>query len=144
MKIPANLIFNGSKVIISFDESGLLNRTSVAIVIDGNPNGFLSLSNCLIYLTNELQDNIDLSQLPFVSSQVNLGIRLDESAAGFPVGKVERIGERDYIWTLSEEKSNGVFAAIHSLGHLNLDLHLDTEKAKSDISIYCSVTDRVA
>jgi hypothetical protein len=139
VNIPENLIFGNSKIEVSLDTSGKLNRTLSAIVLEGNQNGFLSLSNCLIFLANELHNEIDLAELPFVTAHVGLIIRFDESAGHCPSGLLTRVDDSKYAWALSETESNSVFTAIHSLGHLNYDLHLDSAKAADEISVYCSV-----
>ena len=141
MNIPDSLIFEGSKIRISFNRTEKLNSSSAAVVIEGTPNGFLSLSNCLIYLANSLQECIDVSELPFVSADVNFRLILDESVNDCAVGTVTTPDEINFTWTLSENDSNSVFTLMHSLAHLNLELHLDDGKTEGDISVYCVVID---
>jgi hypothetical protein len=138
MKIPENLIFAESNITINFAEDSYLNTTASSILIAGSRNGFLSLSNCLIYLVNSLENKIELHNLPFVNSEIRLTIELDEAVSGVANGKVLK-RDSEFIWVMSETESNSVFTGFHSLGHLNPELHLDDGKTKEELSVYCVV-----
>jgi hypothetical protein len=140
MQIPNDLVFDGSKIEILLEEHAPVNRTTTAVVIEGTRPGFLSLSNCLIFLANSLEDPIWFSSLPFVTDGVGLRIEFDETIDE-PDGVVVSTQDGHFVWKLSELNSNGIFCAIHSLANLNLDLHLDHNKTPIDLSVYCMVKD---
>jgi hypothetical protein len=140
MEIPSDLIFEGSNVRIYFAENSYVNRTASSIVIEGTRRGFLSLANCLIYIVNSLEDEIELLRIPFVTSQVFLTIKIDESVQGIEYGIVSGEDDTKFVWKMSESDSNDVFTAIHSLGHLNSELHLDSGKAVEELSVYCVIS----
>lgn len=140
MEIPTDLIFVGSHIGVYFAEDRFFNRTASSVVIEGTRHGFLSLANCLIYFVNALKDEIDLSAIPFVQSQVGLMIKIDEAVAGIECGSVSRNHEKEFVWTMSESESNDIFTVIHSLGHLNSELHFDSGKAVEDLSVYCVIS----
>jgi hypothetical protein len=137
--LPSNLIFAGARIQVRLEETVPVSRTASAIVIQGNRAGFLSLANCLIFLSNALEDPIRFPALPFVSDEVRLQIEFDEAVTevhGVLVRECDRT-----IWKLSELNSDSIFCAMHSLGNLNSELHLDVERSPSDLSVYCVVID---
>lgn len=139
MNLPKDLIFPEAVITIRFSTGEFLNRTANSIVIEGNRTGFLSLSNCLIYLANSLEESIDLNSLPFVNSQIKLSLEIDEAVDQIHDGLVNSSGKAEFIWRMSESTSNEIFCLIHSLGHLNPEIHFDRNKMVEDLSIYCVV-----
>lgn len=139
---PSDLIWSNSEIDIEFAEGCYLNKTRSSIVIEGTRNGFLSFANCLIYFVNALETELDLRDLPFVKASVDLRLRINDGVDDLWDEKVLfNPDSRGYTWEMSEATSNSILVGIHSLGHLNDELHLDRDKTESDISIYCVVAD---
>ena len=136
--VPASLVFENSRIIISYNTSNKLNSTNTAIVISGNENGFLSLSNSLIYASNMLEEQIRLEELPFVKSSSKVHIIIDDDIKNVH-GYIIKINENEFEWLLSEVNMDVVSSAIHSLGYVNKELHFDSGMDESETSVYCVV-----
>jgi hypothetical protein len=136
-QLPANLIFEDSSLTILFEEGATVNRTKSSIIIKGTKGGFLSLANAILFFSNDLMDTIHVHLLPFVSSNIVFSIRYDDSLNDIVYGTVLHIEEKQFIWKLSESEVCKVAAAIHSLGHINPEIHFDEGKAKNEITVYC-------
>lgn len=139
-QLPQNLIFANSILQIVFVENAGLNKTKASIVIEGTREGFLSLSNVLLYLSNDLQEVIRLDLIPFVNGEVELKIECDDTVNSGSYGIIQRKSDNQFSWLLSESELCKVASELHSLGHLNNELHLDESKSIDDISIYCVVS----
>ena len=136
--LPQNILIKDSSLNVYYEDKLVSNHTKSEIVIIGSRNGFLSLANSLIYLINDLELSIPIHKLPFVSSSIMLTIACDDKYLE-QHGDLKKIGEREFIWGLSEDNASLIATHIHSLGHLNPELHLDDEKKFEDISVYCVV-----
>ena len=79
MEIPSELIFEESHIEVYFAQDRFLNSTANSVVLKGTRHGFLSLANCLIYLVNALEDEIELCAIPFVRCQIDVIIKIDEA-----------------------------------------------------------------
>ena len=137
-QIPENLIFKNSRIRISCNISDNFNLTKKAIVIAGNKNGFLSLSNIILYSSNMLEEQIKLKDISFVKSSIEVNIVINEDIENIH-GYISQISEIKYKWELSEVNIDIVSGAIHSLGYINNELHLDSGMSESEISVYCVV-----
>jgi hypothetical protein len=145
-QLPGNLIFEDSSLGISYDEEAKVNRTKYSIIIEGTRGGFLSLANAILFFSNDLEDNIHIHLLPFVVSDIQFTIECDYSLDeydGSPertqYGKVLQTGISQFVWKLSESEIDHVAASIHSLGHINPEIHFDEGKTLNEISVYCVV-----
>lgn len=138
--LPENLTFPNSRLKIFYGENVRFNKTQNSIVIEGTREGFLSLSNAITYLINDLQDIIFVSLIPYVTSDVIFTIENSESVAGICYGKVKRKEDNIFEWVLSETEICNITSEIHSLGHINSELHFDQGKPFDEITVYCVVT----
>lgn len=136
--VPDDLIFLNSFIHITYEMDSTVNKTNSAIIINGNRAGFLSLSNIILFYANDLEGKIHLHQLPFVKSASDLTIQISEEATSIS-GDIAAIGGNGFIWKLTERNVDHISASIHSLGHINNELHLDNGKITDDISVYCVV-----
>ena len=141
IQFPTNLTFANSALRISFEKGANLNRTKDSILIEGTRGGFLSLSNALSYALNDLEDKIDLHLIPYVASDISFSIVCDESLEGVDYGKIFLRGDSDFIWKMSESEVCNIAGQIHSLGHINPELHFDSGKPNEEITVYCVVND---
>jgi len=139
-QVPNNLIFSDSALRITYEESSAVNKTNRAIIISGTRGGFLSLANIVLFYVNDLQQEIHLHELPFVESSIYLTIQIDIKTNS-NMGDVLAIGNNEFTWKLTEAEVDHVLASIHSLGHINNELHIDNAKIEDEISIYCVVND---
>lgn len=137
LNIPDPLVFEGSRLKVYFEDQVQVNKTTVAIVIMGSPNGFLSLANSLIYMLNDLKRSIPINEFPFVHGKVKLTIERDSKNITGLYGRVAEMEPGHFIWRLTEANIGHLATRVHSLGHLNLELHLDYEMSPDDISVYC-------
>ncbi len=139
LHIPENLIFPDSQLRLYFEEPSEVNRTRAAIIIEGTRSGFLSLANVLLFLQNDLEHSIPIHELSFVDARVRLVIKCDSEVGGRRYGHFEQGEEGHFAWVLNEDNLSLVASDIHSLGHLNPELHMDDGMADDEISAYCVV-----
>jgi hypothetical protein len=139
MRIPSNLIFSDPRLSITFEEGVYYNKTAETIVFRGSRTGFLTLSNALIYLLNDLVEQIHLCDLFFVQCDVVFVIVVDDSIDDTRNGGIARTDAKGFIWRISEDNLGKFASFVHSLGHQNTELHLDEGKTVDEISIYCVV-----
>lgn len=138
-KLPQNLIFPNSVLHIAFEENSSINKTNQVLILSGTCSGFLSLANALLFYVNSLEEKFDIHLFPFVESPtIRFTIEVDEALCSTR-GDIVRIGKNNFHWKLSEFAIDQIAALIHSLGHINRELHLDEGKAKNDVSVYCVV-----
>ena len=139
INFPLNLTFPDSALKLSFEQGTKLNRTIDSIVIVGSRGGFLSLSNALFYALNDLEDKVEVHEIPYVDATVCLSIVCDENLDGVEYGRIDRVSDTDFVWHISETELSSVAAQIHSLGHINPELHFDSGKPPEEITVYCVV-----
>lgn len=137
-KIPDNLIFSNSNLNISYEENSSINNTQSAIIISGTRNGFLSFANILLFYSNDLEELIPLADLSFVNSTIDLTIQTGINARS-ENGDVFLSNQKKFLWLVNETDLDHIAALIHSLGHINNELHFDSGKSVNDISVYCVV-----
>ena len=137
-KIPENLLFPSSNLSITLENGVFYNRTPDSVVIRGSRTGFLTLSNALLYLVNDLEDTIDCCEIPTVKCNCNFLIRINEDILPRSGLLVIQDGFR-IEWNISEENLSLVATDIHSLGHLNSELHLEAADKLGRTSLYCVV-----
>jgi hypothetical protein len=135
--LPENLIFKGASLKLLFETKADVNRTLSSIIIEGTASGFLSLANAILYYLNDLQEVIPLHELSFVSSEIKLTINIDDSLANDQYGRLRGKNAKEFEWRISESSLCQLASEIHSLGHINEELHLDQGKQTDEISVYC-------
>jgi len=139
ISIPDNLLFPESKLRLYFEDSVRPNRTRTAVVLEGTRGGFLSLANAILFLQNNLEDSIPIHGFQFVETDIRFTVKCRTEQGGRLYGFITNEGPRDYVWELSEDNLSLVAASIHSLGHLNPEVHMDDGFADDEISVYCVV-----
>ncbi|MCB2202301.1 hypothetical protein KQH51_05470 [bacterium] len=137
--LPSDLIFPDSLLRLYFEATSEVNRTGSALVFEGTRGGFLSLSNALIYFRNDLEESVSLHELSFVNSEIEMTMQIASGASFGLGGEVERLSEHRFVWRLSEEGFSEFAFAVHSLGHLNPEIHFDDGVERDQISVYCVV-----
>lgn len=139
INIPDNLVFPDSKLQLYFEDSVKVNRTCAAVVLKGTRGGFLSLANALIFLQNDLVDTIPFHEFQFIETDIRLTVKCSTEQGGRLYGFLTCEEAEGYVWKLSEDNLSLVAAGIHSLGHINPELHFDEGLAEDEISVYCVV-----
>ncbi len=139
LRIPQNLIFPDSRLRIWYEEDKRLNhRTKTAVVIEGTTAGFLSLANALLFFGNDLEDTIPIHELPFVDSEIELFTKCDYGETKRRYGQLSREADGKFVWLLTEDALALMASDVHSLGHLNPEVHMmDDDMTEEDISVYC-------
>ena len=137
VQYPKSLIFPASEIKIDFENKSTVNRTQSSIIIEGNPNGFLSFSNIINVYSAYLYDPIVVTQFPFVQSSLKFEIIEDDNL--FVSGFVIKESASHFKWKISEINLCQVICHLHSLGYANKELHFDTDLQVSDISVYCVI-----
>lgn len=142
MDIPyyhPSLLIKGSKINIRIDERNKYNKTEVAIVIEGNREGFISFANMINVYSVNLYNSFKISNFDFVNSSIDLTITEKDDCL-FRYGTIIKSNiYNEYIWEISEDGLFRIFSLIHSLGYANKELHLDEGVEDFEISIYCVV-----
>lgn len=136
--LPGNLIFNNSRLKVVYDKQCRVNKTKSAIIISGTRGGFLSLSNIILFQVNNLEQEIRLHDISFIETSIKFIIKIDNKIE-LEGGQIHRDDGGVFIWNISEGEADHVAASIHSLGHINSELHLDQNKTLNDLSVYCVV-----
>ena len=136
--LPNNLIFNNSRLQVVYEQKSKVNKTRSAIIISGTREGFLSLANIIIFLINSLEGEIHLQDISFIKSSVKCSIKIDNNIE-LEGGEIHRDDTGVFVWRISEKEIDHVATSIHSLGHINSELHLDQNKDLDDFSVYCVV-----
>ena len=137
VEYPNSLVYPNSEINIYFENKALVNKTRGAVIIEGNRNGFLSLSNLINVYNVYLYDPIVITDFPFVTAQFRFEITEDFNL--LPSGLVISENKEHLKWKISETNLCVVICMLHSLGYANNELHLDTDLKPSDISVYCIV-----
>lgn len=136
LEILPKLIFPDSKLDLSYECKEQLNKTTTAFLIEGNQNGFLSLANVFLFLSNELEKEILLHRLPFIKTSIEVRIKIDNKTEDTN-GKITALTENSFLWSISETEFNQFCASVHALGYCTDHIHFDENKEADDISIYC-------
>ena len=138
VEYPNILIYPESEISIYFEAKIRVNKTETSVIIEGNQEGFLSLSNLINVYNVYLYNNIVITDFAFVRSDLIFEI-VEEIDLSLPNGYVLRESKKHFEWKISETNLFVVTGMIHSLGYANNELHLDTGLQPSDISVYCIV-----
>jgi len=144
LKVLDKLIFNNSKIRISFKKDFNQNTTKDSILIEGNRNGFLSMANLLLYFNNELTEDILLHDIPFVDSHFPfiVNIKDEEGTKLFDAEVVNH--NNSYYWMMDEINFCQTCSSFHSLGTINAEIHFDDGIVNKDaISVYAVVSDDI-
>lgn len=138
VKYPDSLILLNADINIFFENNSHYNKTRACIVVEGNQNGFLSLSNLINVYNVYLYDKIVITEFPFVHSNIKLEI-IEETDSEFSNGYILKENDRNFKWKISETNLFMITGMLHSLGYANNELHFDADLKQSDISVYCIV-----
>ncbi len=106
----------------------------------GNEAGFRSLSAALVVAINELEERLNLSSLPWVSSELSKPLTL-VIAAG-PSREPPTCGavvseEGGWLWRVTEDDVSFIASQIHGLGYAWNHLHLDPVQRPAQYSVCC-------
>lgn len=130
---------------LAISEDKYLERPDVcpdAIYIVGNYSGFIALMHNFLHAANELQDELVLSDLSFISSDlkkpliatieygenvdcVNTGILLDNKLS--------------FEWSLTEATLDRVAGSSHGPGYAYSHLHFDPKNTGASHAIFCTI-----
>ncbi len=111
-----------------------------AVFVEGNVEGFRSLAEIVSLYTNELEDTLLVSSLPFVTNETakSFSIRFDY---GDQIGKVTDgfvVESEDKLeWILTETEASVVATSLHGIGYATEHLHFDPDSGSSEYAVYC-------
>jgi hypothetical protein len=137
VEYPNSLVYPDSEIRIYFENRVPVNQTQTSVIIEGNRNGFLSLSNLINVYNVYLYDPIVVTDFPFVTSQFKFEIVEDFDL--LPSGCVIRENKEHFKWKISDINLCVAICMLQSLGYANSELHLDANLRSGDISVYCVV-----
>ena len=80
-----------------FEEHLEVNRTKSTLILEGPRWGFLSLSNALMYLLNDLKESVYLRRLTIVSTETGVTLQIAVDASLGLVGTIERTSDREFV-----------------------------------------------
>ncbi len=135
VEYPDSLIFPDSYLKIYFENKLKVTQADASIIIEGNPSGFISLSNLINVHNVYLFDEIVITDFSFVNSEFKFSI-VEEPELRLPDGYVIK-KNKDYVWKINFTNLFVVTGMLHSLGYANKELNFDHELNKDDISVYC-------
>lgn len=114
-----------------------------AICLKGNKEGFMSLMHYLLWAANDLEDDLNISKLPFVSSSLDrdliVGIEYGEHKGAVGDGLLVA-AETEYRWFLTETELAVAASLLHGFWFNCFNhLHFDPTDDRATHAVYCTV-----
>lgn len=142
LEVPSLLAFPGSRIALYYEAVEVNNSSQAEIQILGNKEGFLSLSNALLFFYNEdwEEEVLFLHELPYVESELVLLLfsGYGKKYSDLPDGKVFS-GPDGFEWHINWEYIVHIAAGLHALysaGDNGDHLHFDNyQKTKDPIEL---------
>ena len=114
--------------------------TAKAVYLEGNIPGFLSLMGIICLYINELEDDLLISELSFVTNEIGKQFRIifsyGEQLVPTSNGIVAEL-ENEITWALTETEASVIATELHGFGYAWNHLHLDPNSNESKYAIYC-------
>jgi hypothetical protein len=118
-----------------------LDVATEALFIGGNEAGFQSLAELICYSLNELEGELCLSELSFISNETERPVKIlfEYAEAALPVTNGRVINyETELHWALTETEASVVATSLHGLGCSFNHLHFDPVD-KGLLAAYCFI-----